>query len=114
MATAMTAKFFVLSLMINLIGRGYIRRLFDRAYPTPPENLRSSRSQNGRADQQIAAHTIDVELQPRGPGAIGASAEGLNRCPSDDASIKSSSIVNKEDGLGHIIHNIELDSKPVS
>ncbi|KAH7326910.1 hypothetical protein B0J17DRAFT_741326 [Rhizoctonia solani] len=111
------AKFFVLSLMINLVGRGYIRRLFERPYPTPG-TLRSSRSQADRGGEPVSggitAHTVDVELQLRArPEAIGTSAEGLGKCPSDEASIKSPSIV-KEDGLGHTTHNIELSSRLAS
>ncbi|KAJ1306371.1 hypothetical protein OPQ81_007377 [Rhizoctonia solani] len=35
LAVAMSAKFFVLSLMINLVGQEYIRRQFERPYPSP-------------------------------------------------------------------------------
>ncbi|EUC54775.1 hypothetical protein RSOL_072950, partial [Rhizoctonia solani AG-3 Rhs1AP] len=49
MTAAMTAKSYVLSLMINLVGQGYIRQQFERPYPSPPGNLQSSSHQTGKS-----------------------------------------------------------------
>lgn len=119
LTTAMIAKVFVLSLMINLVGQGYIRRLFDRPCPSPPANLQSSQSQTSRADEwavrMTTVHTVDVELQPRSrPEAIGFSTNSSGELHPDNFSTKSPSIVKQEDDLGHTVHSIDLTWKQAS
>ncbi|CAE6433050.1 unnamed protein product [Rhizoctonia solani] len=115
LATAMSAKSFVLSLMINLVGQGYIRKQFERPYPSPPGNLQSSQNQTGRSSipgtTGLGAHIADVELLPRTSlGAVGASDDGSGRCQFDNISVTCPSIVEKEGDLGHTIHDIQLRS----
>lgn len=119
LTTAMIAKTFVLSLMINLVGQGYIRRLFERPYPSPPTDLRSSQTQTTWAGRSAAGkmtvHTVDVELQPTSrPEAIGSNANGSGDLHPDDASTKPPTIVKQGSDLGHTAHNIDLTRGQVS
>ncbi|CAE6458752.1 unnamed protein product [Rhizoctonia solani] len=112
-AAAMSAKSFVLSLMINLVGQGYIRQQFERPYPSPPGNLQSSSNQTDRfsvpGTTGLAEHMTDVELRPRTSlGIVGASDGGSGRYQFDNLSITCPSIVKKEGDLGHSTHNIQL------
>ncbi|CAE6479025.1 unnamed protein product [Rhizoctonia solani] len=112
---AMSAKSFVLSLMINLVGQGYIRQQFERPYPSPPGNLQSSPNQTDRfsvpGTTGLAAHMTDVELVQRNSlGVVGASDDGSGRYQFDNLSITCPSIIKKEGDLGHAIHNIQLRS----
>ncbi|CAE6456358.1 unnamed protein product [Rhizoctonia solani] len=64
-------KFFVLSLMINLVGQKYIREHFEqrRSHPSASNYLRDFQSQTGRGHAstviQIAVHTVEIELPTR-------------------------------------------------
>ncbi|CAE6456347.1 unnamed protein product, partial [Rhizoctonia solani] len=111
-------KFFVLSLMINLVGQGYIRQQFDRSHPSPPGNFhRGSRSQTYKTSEPVmggmSAHTVDIELLSRpSPGAINRSDDALGKYHSDDVSVKYPSTAKREESdLGHTVHNIHLTSK---
>ncbi|KDN43370.1 hypothetical protein RSAG8_06154, partial [Rhizoctonia solani AG-8 WAC10335] len=89
-SSAMTGKFLVLSLMINLVGQKYIREHFERyrSHPSPPSNIRS---QTDRAHDptviQITVHTVEVELtsrmDPRDDNIDSQSDECLGNKPSD-------------------------------
>ncbi|CAE6479013.1 unnamed protein product [Rhizoctonia solani] len=62
LSTALTAKFFVLSLMVNLVGQKHIREQFERrrTHPSPSSNLRSQSTGNRSFDPaaiQITAST---------------------------------------------------------
>ncbi|CAE6442586.1 unnamed protein product [Rhizoctonia solani] len=113
-SVAMSAKFFALSLMINLVGQGYIRRQFEPSYPSPPGNPQSSRSQTGNASELVTggltAHTNDIELLTRiSPEVAGVRDDGSGTYHSDNVSIKNPSIVKQEEGdRGYTTHNIEL------
>ncbi|CUA75684.1 hypothetical protein RSOLAG22IIIB_06020 [Rhizoctonia solani] len=115
-AAAMSAKSFVLSLMINLVGQGYIRRQFEQSYPSPPGNLHSSRSQSDRPKNERSpiaqAYATDVELLPRTSLRVGASDNGSGKYHPDDASTKSLSIVKQEESnLDHTVHTIQFTSE---
>ncbi|EUC54787.1 transmembrane protein, putative [Rhizoctonia solani AG-3 Rhs1AP] len=115
MAAAMSAKSFVLSLMINLVGQGYIRQRFERPYPSPPGNLQSSSNQTDRfsapGTTELGAHITDVELLPRTSlGVVGTSDDGSGRCQFDNTSVACPSVIEKEGDLGHTVHDIQLRS----
>ncbi|CAE6358180.1 unnamed protein product [Rhizoctonia solani] len=109
------AKSFVLSLMINLVGQGYIRQRFERPYPSPPGNLQSSSNQTDRfsapGTTELGAHITDVELLPRTSlGVVGTSDDGSGRCQFDNTSVACPSVIEKEGDLGHTVHDIQLRS----
>ncbi|CUA74272.1 hypothetical protein RSOLAG22IIIB_11084 [Rhizoctonia solani] len=116
MAAAMSAKSFVLSLMINLVGQGYIRRQFEQSYPSPAGNLHSSGGQSDRVGETVTTgpvvHTTDVELLPRTSLRVGASDNDSGKYLRDNTSTKSLSIVKQEEGdLDHTVHTIQFTSE---
>ncbi|CAE6522302.1 unnamed protein product [Rhizoctonia solani] len=103
----------------STIMQGYIRRLFERPYPSPPTDLRSSQTQTTWAGRSAAGkmtvHTVDVELQPTSrPEAIGSNANDSGDLHPDNASTKPPTIVKRESDLGHTVHSIDLTWKQVS
>ncbi|CAE7103697.1 unnamed protein product [Rhizoctonia solani] len=111
-AAAMSAKFFVLSIMINLVGQEWIRRQFEPSYPSPPGNLQSSRSQIDRSSKPVAglaAHITDIELLSiTNPTVVDTSDGDSGKYHSENVSVKS--IAKQHEDLSHTIHDIRLNT----
>lgn len=67
LAAAMTGKFFTLSLMINLVGQGYVRQQLEQCFrtdsqPAPPSTSNRSRNHFDRISEPVFAPTAANRL----------------------------------------------------
>lgn len=114
LSIAMTAKFFVLSLMINLVGRGYIRRQFERPGSSFLESPNTSRMIGGTSSPVFAPVTgVAIELTLAASLVSTHAADLTQECyPREgdkDPNISETTIINPDEPINnHTTHVANL------
>ncbi|KAH7336776.1 hypothetical protein B0J17DRAFT_769024 [Rhizoctonia solani] len=120
-AISMMGKFYVLSLMINVAGQGYIRQEFERrwATPSPPREtwFRKQGEQTRNSDRpvvQVTVHTEDIELTA-GTNSIARNLEReeslLDESGKELSDMSSLKWKCNETSLDHTVHDVILSPK---
>lgn len=116
LSSAMTGKFFALSLMITLVGQGHVRRMLEQAHRSHLSDSTISRADAGAISVPVFAPTTSTVYEmERRRSFLGTQATegGMEGYEEEDANRSHRSITKPDDPESQqTVHNIQLSSQP--